>query len=334
MLSGQAFPVPTGVIQTQIKPDSAGKKIRKNLKKSLAMICRSDKNAVIRLNYDAMNTNNAVSQPRIRERSRTLRSLFLVAAGTLLLTAALIPQANAQQTIVYFNFEDTPGTFGRDARFDNFSDQTFLVAGEDINTGGGIQFSTLTLTTTANASTAGGLLLNRTAGDQDPANPVPPSFNGHALLFNDTKGTTATLDFTVNTTFLKDLSLSFATDNNGNGYHAVTLQYSINGGVFTTVGTQALPTMGTAITTFNIDPTDAVFKGDGTPQTTVFRLIFTLPGNTSGQDRQTVIDNIVLGGTVVPEPATVVGGLLGALGLCWHQRRRLIRLTPLRLRRT
>jgi hypothetical protein len=28
---------------------------------------------------------------------------------------------------------------------------------------------------------------------------------------------------------------------------------------------------------------------------------------------------------VVPEPATVAGGVLGVVGLCWHQRRRLIR---------
>ena len=36
------------------------------------------------------------------------------------------------------------------------------------------------------------------------------------------------------------------------------------------------------------------------------------------------IDNIQINGTIVPEPATVAGGLLGVLGLCWHQRRRLI----------
>jgi hypothetical protein len=260
-----------------------------------------------------------------------LRSLFVAVAGVLLLTAALIPQANAQETIVYFNFEDPPGTFGRDARFDNFSDQTFLVPGEDVNPGGGNQFSTLTLTTTGNpgVSTAGGLLLNRTALDSDPADPVPPSFNGHALLFNATKGTTATLDFTVNTSLLTGLSLSFATDNNGNGYHLVTLLYSIDGGAnFTSVGSQALLT-GTSIITFsNIAPT--VFTGNGSPPSTIFRLAFTVPGNSNGQDRQTAVDNIVLGGTVVPEPATVLGGLLGLCGLCWHQRRRLIRSLHLR----
>ena len=42
------------------------------------------------------------------------------------------------------------------------------------------------------------------------------------------------------------------------------------------------------------------------------------------------IDNIQVNGTAVPEPATVAGGLLGVLGLCWHQRRRLICCVRLR----
>jgi hypothetical protein len=264
-----------------------------------------------------------------------LRSLFVAGAAALLLTGAFAPQANAT-LIVYFNFEDTPGTDGRNAVFDNFADCVPGTPGcaTDSNTGGGNQFSTLTLTTTANASTAGGILLNRSAGDQDPANHVPPSFNGHALLLNDTVNTTATLCFTVNTTFLTNLSLSFATDNNGNGYANVELQFTVTGanaGTYS-AGTQALPTMGTAITTFTsamIDPTNSIFTGSGAPQSTEFCLVFT-GGRSNGQDRQTVIDNIQLNATVIPEPATVAGGLLGALGLCWHQRRRLIRSVRLR----
>jgi hypothetical protein len=266
-----------------------------------------------------------------------LRSLFGAIAGALLLTAALIPRANAD-LIVYFNFEDDPSTNGRNGVFDNFADCVPGTPGcsTDINTGGGNQFSTLTLTTTANASTAGGILLNRSAGDQDPANHVPPSFNGHALLLNNTINTTATLCFTVDTTLLKSLSLSFATDNNGNGYAHVELQFTVTGahaGMYS-AGTQDLPTMGTAITTFTsamIDPTNSIFTGTDGPQSTEFCLVFT-GGRSNGNDRQTVIDNIQLGGTVVPEPATVAGGLLGVLGLCWHQRRRLIR--SVRLQRT
>jgi hypothetical protein len=48
-------------------------------------------------------------------------------------------------------------------------------------------------------------------------------------------------------------------------------------------------------------------------------------GTSNGNNLESVIDNIRLDGTIVPEPTTVAGGLLGVLGLCWHQRRRLIR---------
>ena len=61
------------------------------------------------------------------------------------------------------------------------------------------------------------------------------------------------------------------------------------------------------------------------------RLKFT-GGHSNGTDLQNQIDNIQINGTIVPEPATVAGGLLGVLGLCWFQRRRLIR--SVRLRRT
>ncbi|PYK39251.1 MAG: hypothetical protein DME60_09890 [Verrucomicrobia bacterium] len=43
---------------------------------------------------------------------------------------------------------------------------------------------------------------------------------------------------------------------------------------------------------------------------------------------QDIIDNIQVNGTIVPEPATVGGGLLGVLGLCWFQRRRFGFLLP------
>jgi hypothetical protein len=62
----------------------------------------------------------------------------------------------------------------------------------------------------------------------------------------------------------------------------------------------------------------------------VLRLVFT-GGTSNGNNPETQIDNLVIGGTIVPEPATVAGGLLGVLGLCWFQRRRLI--SALRLRR-
>src|SRR5260370_32043152 len=131
-----------------------------------------------------------------------LRSLFVPVAGALLLTAAFIPRANAT-LIVYFNFEDatTGGTF------DPIADT--IAAG---NSGGGIQNSTLKLTDGAgttpgtdnvaygwSALSAGGGLDNRSnsgpVGRQEPAAPVPPSFNGQALLLNYTLNQNAALSF-------------------------------------------------------------------------------------------------------------------------------------------
>jgi hypothetical protein len=59
----------------------------------------------------------------------------------------------------------------------------------------------------------------------------------------------------------------------------------------------------------------------------LIRLQFT-NGQSNGNDLQNLIDNIQVNGTAVPEPATVAGGLLGVLGLCWFQRRRLKSILP------
>jgi hypothetical protein len=261
--------------------------------------------------------------PTLKGRSRPFRSILVAVAGALLLTAAFVPRANAT-VIVYFNFED--GTIGELNTFDMAAD---VVGAPDFNPGGGIQMSTLTLgpyspnhfgTVDALAIAS----LNRTAGDIDTT-------NNAALLLNKTMSNEgAFLQFNVDTTFLQDLSLSFAVDNNGNGFNTVTLSYSSTGpgGPFTQIGSPQFIVQGPAIlitgagswgTTFNVTPS----------ATGVFQLTFT-GGQSNGNNRETVIDNIVLGGTVIPEPATVVGGLLGACGLGWHQRRRLIRLVRLR----
>jgi len=251
-----------------------------------------------------------------------LRSLFVAAAAALLLTAVLAPRANAT-LIVYFNFED--GVIGTTGTFDMAADVT------PANPGGGIQNSTLTLNPTYSAANFGTVdalaiaSLNRTAGDIDTT-------NNAALLMNKTMSNPgAFLQFNVDTTFLQNLSLSFAVDNNGNGFATVTLSYSTTGApnTFTQIGTPQSIANGPAILITGLNSWGTVFNV--TPSATgVFRLTFT-DGASNGNNRETVIDNIVLGGTVIPEPATVVGGLLGLCGLCWQQRRRLAR--SLRLRR-
>jgi hypothetical protein len=129
-------------------------------------------------------------------------------------------------------------------------------------------------------------------------------------------------------------SVSFAYFSDGNGWAFVTLQYSTNSGAtFQTMpGTMAntpLPATGSSgsFIVFNTIPAGTTLNQPNL----ILRLLFT-GGQSNGANLQFELDNIQIGGTVVPEPATVAGGLLGVLGLCWFQRRRLIRSA--RFRRT
>jgi hypothetical protein len=242
-------------------------------------------------------------------RSRIFRSL-LVVAGVLLLTAALAPKANATE-LIYFNFEDA--VLG--GPFDATSDDVPPLGD---NPGGGIQHSTITTDMTVTAAVAG-FLQNRTPGDIDTADPglamgmrTTPTDNGKYVQFS------------VDATFFANMSLSFAVNTQGNGFNTVTLNYSTDGGGTFAVGPSSfIATAGVQIITF------AVPAGANNQPGLVLRMVFT-GGTSNGQNLQTIIDNIQLNGTIVPEPATVAGGLLGVLGLCWHQRRRLLRSARLR----
>jgi hypothetical protein len=242
-------------------------------------------------------------------RSRIFRSL-LVVAGMFLLTAALAPNANAI-VLIYFNFEDA--VLG--GPFDPAAD---VVGFPDFNPGGGIQASTLTTNLTVTAAVAG-TLVNRTAGDIDNANP------GLAIGMRTTPvDNGGWLQFGVNATTFSNMSLSFAINSAGNGFNSVQLSYSLTGpgGPFIVVGSQPILTGGG----FNVITFAVPAAVDGQPNV-VLRLTFN-GGTSSGNNLQTILDNIQLTG--VPEPTTVAGGLLGVLGLCWHQRRRLIGSVRLR----
>jgi hypothetical protein len=123
-------------------------------------------------------------------------------------------------------------------------------------------------------------------------------------------------------------SVSFASRGSGNGFQQVQLQMSTGNGVWTnlSVVTNIPTTVGTIVlnNTLNVGGTL------GVPNLLV-RMQF-LNGQSNGVDLQNLIDNIQVNGVIVPEPATVAGGLFGVLGLCWFQRRRLIR--SVRFRRT
>jgi len=116
-------------------------------------------------------------------------------------------------------------------------------------------------------------------------------------------------------------SISFASRGSGNGFQNVQMQASLNGGA-TWVNMSAVTPIPTAISTIVLNNTMGVVTL-GVPNLLI-RLNF-INGQSNGNDLQNLIDNIQVVGTAVPEPATVAGGLFGVLGLCWHQRRRLIR---------
>jgi hypothetical protein len=281
-----------------------------------------------------MNTNSAVLSPQIRGRSRPFRSLLVAVTGALALTGFIVPRADAT-VISYFNFEDSRIVKAPPSNFlDVVPDKTVAAGGD--NAGGGVESSTTNLVINDNTDSPAtnvfavtpGLSINATT---NPADSDTPS--NFALAFNRTKDFPGEyIQFSVNTSFWANMSLSFGYSNNGNGFASVTLSYSINGGAFTSVGVVG-SVSGTATETMStgIQPAISFSLPAAVNQAGIvtFRLTFN-GGFSNGNDDQTVIDNIRLDGTFVPEPATVMGGLLGVFGLCWHQRRRLVRFLRLR----
>ena len=239
--------------------------------------------------------------------------LLVILAGALLLIAALAPKANAA-VLIYFNFEDNPIGPGYDHAAD-------VQGAPDFNPGGGVQLSTLTDNfLPVDTGTTPGTTVNRTAGDIDTGTlrglglRTTVADNGHWVQFS------------FNASAFSNMSLSFAVNSAGNGFNSVVLQFSTDGVTFVPAGTAAIASGGgfNIITFANLP---AALNGQ---PLVILRLVFT-GGTSNGNNLETIIDNIQLTG--VPEPTTVAGGLLGVLGLCWHQRRRLRFLLP-RLRRT
>jgi hypothetical protein len=247
--------------------------------------------------------------------------LFLIVASALLLMATFATRANAA-LIVYFNFEDAidegPPDFTSDI--------------VPANPGGGTVLTTMTTNYTSGQAFADnpGLSLNRSAGDID----VPPlTGNFDVALSNAGNNNSRHFDFNVFSPqgFYQNMTLSFAVFSITGGFTSVTVQYSTNGGgTFTTFGTATIATNGTpSIKSF------AVPALANNQNLLVFRMFFTGGTGTNTSTEYTEFDNLQLTGTIVPEPATVAAGLLGVLGLCFHQRRRLIYFARLpRLRRT
>jgi len=219
-----------------------------------------------------------------------------------MLLAAFTPRANAD-VIAYFNFEGPP-TLPYPVNFQSKVPPGFFLT---------------TMTTNynpADMSAVPGIALNVPPGDPDP--------NATALYLRASAlNSPANFDIPLPTAqgFFQNMSISFAVNVAGNGFTTVALWYSTNGGgTFTPAPGQTfnLPPSGTLVISFSVPA-----AANNAPLL-VLRLQFT-GGQSSGNNLQDTIDNVQINGTIVPEPATVAGGLLGVLGLCWHQRQRLIR---------
>ena len=247
--------------------------------------------------------------------------LLLILAGAVLLLAALAPTAKAD-LIVYFNFEDSfnggPPDFTSD-----------VIGFPDFNPGGGVVLTTITTDYNSNEMIADhpGTDLNRSAGDIDILRNGSPDVD--VALTDAGNNNNRHFDFNVFSSqgFYQDMTLSFAVKTLTGGFTDVTVQYSIDGGgTWTTFGTATLVIDVNQIKSFSVPA-----AANNAPSL-AFRFFFTGGTGTRRDVPYTQFDNIQLTGTIVPEPATVAGGLLGVLGLCWYQRRRLIR--SVRFRRT
>jgi hypothetical protein len=248
-------------------------------------------------------------------RKSTLRSL-LILAGAFAFLAAFTPRADAA-LIRYYNFEGAPTAPYPVNLFSN---------APAVETGAG---TNLTLLGTippgnpfpvANTGVHGELPLNRPPG-------APPGVASLAANRNISNNLNVLIPFFSATGVYNITSVSFAYAANGNGFTEVQLFISSDGGANWTQASAIIALGSTSGATRSITPTVTTLNIPNL----VVRLRFT-GGISNGNDDQFDLDNIQVNGTIVPEPATVAGGLLGILGLCWHQRQRLIR--SVRLRRT
>src|SRR5260370_26164865 len=241
-----------------------------------------------------MNTDSAVLPPQIRGRSRPFRSLLVAVAGALALTGFIVPRADAT-VISYFNFEDSIIIKAPPSNtLDLVPDKTVAAGGD--NAGGGVESSTTNLVIGNNVTgnvfaVTPGLSINATTSPSDSDTP-----SNFALAFDRTKDNpNAFIQFSVNTSFWANMSLSFGYSNNGNGFTTVQASYSLGGGPFVDFG--GPQPMNTGIHPAISIPVPAAVNQFGF---FTFRLTFSR-GFSNGTDTQPVIDNFRLVRSYVPE---------------------------------
>ncbi len=225
-----------------------------------------------------------------------------------ILACAAVPATTHAALLTYFNFndsnnvEDSPGA-PAGANADSVAS---TIIASPVNGVSAFTFNTGTIT-------------NALGGDA-AAQALTVSA-GAALVNND-----KSFQFTLSTLNFTSVVLSYATKGTGTGFNLQTLAYSTNGTTFTNFATVVPATSGFPLATAATGSLDLPAAASNQPTLT---LRWTLSGATNALGTNT-FDNIQV--NAVPEPATVVGGVLGVVGLCFHQRRRLIRALPLRSR--
>jgi hypothetical protein len=237
--------------------------------------------------------------------------LLLILAGALLLLAAFAPRANADcpACLRFYDFEAPNGPYGVGLN----SDPPALEQGPGFNASlldnDGAPYPIVNTF----RSPGPGIPLNVPSG-------AGPNLQSLVITRSGQVNLNIVMPFNSATGIYDIQSVSFASIGSGNGYQNVQLQYSVDNGL-TWLNLSLNQTIPTSITVITLNSTLASTLDK--PNLLV-RLHFT-NGQSNGVDTQNIIDNIQVNGVAVPEPATVAGGLLGVLGLCWFQRRRLIR---------
>ena len=227
-------------------------------------------------------------------RSTSLLPRLGVIAAIAMVAALTAPAAHAQTLLTYFNHNDEHIT--------TFPDL--------VSDAPGLQ--TTTITTDFSPSIGITSIFPGTTLNAVGAAPA-----GYGIAVNSGGGTF--IQFNFSTVGFEDLSLSYATLMTTGGFTTQTLSYSTNGVTFTDFGSFS-PTGTWSVASFDLSSISAL---DNAASVTL-RLTFS---GASGSGAN-YIDNIQVN-AAVPEPATVLGGLLGVAGLCFHQRRRLLGMLKL-----
>lgn len=215
---------------------------------------------------------------------RSILRWLATATGLALFAAASSPDASGQLLVTYFNFNDS-----------------------NLVSDGGAQPATITTDfVPSNVIYTTGTTLNRAFGE--PAGQALTLQNGADGVNNG-----RFIQFSVNTTALEDLMLSYATVRSTTGFTTQTLSYSTDNITFTTFEDRVVPDA-FGVVSFDLSSVGAI---ENQPSLT-FRLTFT-GGSTTTAIGSNRIDNLQV--TAVPEPSVIFGGV-ALVGLVVYRERR------------